>query len=67
VKLDVWKLKKYPYIDTFKYLSYNDGILSNHPMNRYDFVLIQNDGQLEREERENDEVFDFDDVNIEDW
>jgi hypothetical protein len=70
VKLDVWKLKKYPYIDTFKYLSYNDGVLSNHPMNKYDFVLIQNDGQLEREERveiENDEVFDFDEVNTEDW
>jgi hypothetical protein len=64
IKLDSWKLKKYPYIDTFKYLSYSDGILSNNPANKYDFVLIQNDGQLEREE-ETDEDNEVDTIDIE--
>lgn len=48
VKLDNWKLRKYPYIDTFKFLNFDDGILSNNDNFRYDFILVQNDGELER-------------------
>ena len=48
IKLDNWKLRKYPYIDTFKYLNFDDGILSNNDRFRYDFILVQNDGELER-------------------
>jgi hypothetical protein len=48
VKLDNWKLRKYPYIDTFKFLNFSDGVLSNNDNFRYDFILVQNDGELER-------------------
>ena len=41
-------MKKYPYIDTFKFLNFNDGILSNTDKFNYDYVLVQNDGSLER-------------------
>jgi len=54
IKLDNWKLKKYPYVDTFKYLSYKDGVLYNHTINNYDFILIQNNGELEKDEDENE-------------
>jgi hypothetical protein len=50
IKLDNWKLRKYPYIDTFKFLNFDDGVLSNNDRFRYDFILIQNDGELERME-----------------
>ncbi len=52
IKLDNWKLRKYPYIDTFKYLNFDDGILSNNDRFRYDFILVQNDGELERIQEE---------------
>jgi hypothetical protein len=48
IRLDNWKIRKYPYIDTFKYLNFRDGILSNTDRFNYDFILVQNDGSLER-------------------
>lgn len=50
IKLDKWVDTKYPYIDTFKYLNYRGGVLSNSQNSNYDFILVQNDGTLEREE-----------------
>lgn len=58
IKLDTWKMRRYPYIDTFKYFNHREGILSNTDRFNYDFILIQNDGSLERieepEPEEND-------------
>lgn len=54
VKLDKWKINCYPYIDTFKFLNYKDGVLSNNDNCLFDFILVQNDGSLEREEIESD-------------
>ena len=48
IQLENWRMKKYPYIDTFKFLNFNDGILSNTDRFNYDYVLVQNDGSLER-------------------
>lgn len=48
IQLENWRMKKYPYIDTFKFLNFNDGILSNTDKFNYDYVLVQNDGSLER-------------------
>ena len=57
VKLDKWKIEYYPYIDTFKFLNYSNGVLSNNDDCFYDFILIQNDGSLEREEIDSDSDF----------
>ena len=57
VKLDKWKIDCYPYIDTFKFLNYGNGVLSNNDDCFFDFILIQNDGSLEREECETDTDF----------
>ena len=60
IQLDTWKVSKYPFIDTFKFIDYRNGILSNSDNFRYDYVLIQNDGTLERynEEPQPEEIFD---------
>lgn len=57
VGLDKWKIEYYPYIDTFKFLNYGNGVLSNNDDCFFDFILIQNDGSLEREEIESDSDF----------
>ena len=59
VKLDKWKIEYYPYIDTFKFLNYSNGVLSNNDDCFFDFILVQNDGSLEREECETDTDTDF--------
>ncbi len=50
IKLKNWRTMMYPYIDTFKFLDYSRGILSNSEKFYYDFILVQNDGSLERDE-----------------
>jgi hypothetical protein len=50
VKLDNWRSMSYPYIDTFKFLDFDGGILSNSERFYYDYILVQNDGSLERDE-----------------
>jgi hypothetical protein len=50
VKLDKWRWLAYPYIDTFKFLDFDGGVLSNSERFYYDFILVQNDGSLERDE-----------------
>ena len=49
-QLQNWTGCLYPYVDTFKYLNYRRGILSNSEDSNYDFILVQNDGSLEREQ-----------------
>lgn len=50
IKLGKWQNTMYPYIDTFKFLNYRRGIISNSEYFPYDFVLVQNDGSLERDQ-----------------
>jgi len=45
-----WTGCLYPYVDTFKYLNYRKGILSNSENSNYDFILVQNDGSLEQDQ-----------------
>lgn len=64
IQLENWKLSTYPYIDTFKFLDFKKGLLSNSDFFNFDYVLVQNDGSLEKYEEENfdenfDEVEDF--------
>lgn len=59
LKLDKWDFIYYPYLDTFKYLSYRKGTLSNSSIFSYDYVLVQSNGGLEPEpEPEPDEYYD---------
>jgi hypothetical protein len=62
-KINNWKHMMYPYIDTFKFLNFNKGVLSNSERFYYDFILVQNDGRIERDE----EPQDLDGLTIEDW
>jgi hypothetical protein len=52
INLTKWKTGSYPYIDTFKFLNFEDGVLSNSSNFKYDYILVQNDGGLERYEEE---------------
>jgi hypothetical protein len=52
INLNAWKTFSYPYIDTFKFLNFEDGVLSNSSNFKYDYILVQNDGGLERYEEE---------------
>jgi len=57
IQLQNWKMSTYPYIDTFKFLDYKKGILSNSDLFNFDYVLIQNDGSLEKQEEESVDDF----------
>ena len=50
VKLEKKSFTHYPYIDTFKYFDIYGGILSNSPRFNHDYILVQNDGGLEKHE-----------------
>ncbi len=49
VRLENW-LSIYPYLDTFKFYDMNGSTLSNSSRNKYQYVLVQSDGSLEKEE-----------------
>lgn len=49
-KLDVHKHTHYPYLDTFKFYDSENGVFSNQEMSFRDFVLIQGNGSMCREE-----------------
>lgn len=67
VKLPVIDLKYYPYLDTFKFFDSRSGILYNSPNKKHQYVLVQSDGSLEKEE-EDCENYSDDDEPIEiDW
>ena len=59
VVLDKHQISWYPYLDTFKYYSVSRGRFSNSARLNHDYVLIQSDGQLEREYQSDDEDEDF--------
>jgi hypothetical protein len=59
IQLENWKMSTYPYIDTFKFLDFKKGLLSNSNLFNFDYVLIQNDGSLENME---DLIEDFDEI-----
>jgi hypothetical protein len=61
VLLDDHNLYYYPYLDTFKFFSFDKGRFSNSQSYNYDYTLVQSNGALEREpEPDDDEMF-FDD------
>ena len=58
IKLENKQFNYYPYIDTFKYFDTVNGYLSNSGSFRWDYILVQNDGGLERIEEEPEPEYD---------
>jgi hypothetical protein len=55
VQLEKTKFISYPYLDTFPFFSWHDGILCNDEYNfNWEYKLVQADGTLERQEVEED-------------
>lgn len=61
INLESVKFKYYPYLDTFKYFSLSNKTLSNSKYDNYSYILIQNDGGLNPETSDDDDVMDDDD------
>jgi hypothetical protein len=54
--LDVKHLNYYPYLDTFTFFDYRNGVLYNDQYNpNWNYKLVQTDGSLEKVEYNNDE------------
>lgn len=47
VQLDEWKIKYYPYLDTFKFFDFDEGILHNNHMSNFQYILTHSNGKLE--------------------
>jgi hypothetical protein len=62
VNLDDSGLSYFPYLDTFKNFYVSKSRFSNSQNYNFDYVLVQSNGQVEREP-EPDEYFDEDDNN----
>ena len=65
VVLDNYDFRYYPYLDTFKFYNENTGRFSNSDRYNFDYILVQSNGQTERdpepeEEFYDDEHFEFD-------
>lgn len=56
VKLDNADQVNYPYLDTFKFYNMNKGRFSTSDLFTFDYVLVQSNGAVEREEEEPEEV-----------
>jgi len=55
VDLKKHKFSYYPYLDTFPFFNYQDGVISNDEYGfGWDYKLVQADGNLERQEQEED-------------
>jgi len=55
VQLENRKFNNYPYLDTFPFFSWYDGVLCNDEYNfNWEYKLVQADGTLERQEQEED-------------
>ena len=67
VKLDNFKLRYYPYLDTFSFFNIRDGILFNHADSPYLYELIQTDGNIQRQEESSDEDLEFDDIDVDEF
>jgi hypothetical protein len=61
VMLDEHNLPYYPYLDTFKFFSFDKGRFSNSDSYNFDYILVQSSGAMERErEPDEDEMLYFD-------
>jgi hypothetical protein len=62
VKLENYDFRTYPYLDTFSFFNKREGILYNFPDDHYQYELIQADGNIERQQREEntENAFDLD-------
>lgn len=65
VILENYDFRYYPYLDTFKFYNENTGRFSNSDRYNFDYILVQSNGQTERdpepeEEFYDDEYFEFD-------
>ena len=61
VMLDEHNLPYYPYLDTFKFFSFDKGRFSNSDSYSFDYILVQSSGAMERErEPDEDEMLYFD-------
>ncbi len=56
ISLDNHICDYYPYIDSFKYYSKKNGTLANSDLFLYKYILVQNNGGLKPEEREEDDL-----------
>lgn len=56
----------YPYLDTFKFFDINNGILYNKLSNKSQYVLVQSDGSIEKEEGDDETDDEFVDLDISD-
>ena len=63
IKLNNFNLPYYPYLDTFKYFDFTNGVLYNYDNFNSQFKLVQSDGSLEkeREYEDEDEYLEYDD------
>jgi hypothetical protein len=53
VELENWKLGYYPYLDTFPFFKYDDGVISNDEYTTsWDYKLVQANGDLEPQPQE---------------
>ena len=60
ITLKNYKFKTYPYLDTFPYFDINNGYLYNTEFgNKWDYKLVQSNGNLSRRETEEDNEEDF--------
>lgn len=58
VTLENYDMSYYPYLDTFKFFSFNRGRFSNSESYNFDYILVQSNGQMEREPEPEEEWFD---------
>jgi len=72
IKLNNWELDDYPYLDTFKYFDLYGGWLSNTTNFTHQYKLVQCDGCVERQMRDeevyiDDEYYEGDEGGEEGW
>lgn len=58
VKLKRWRYSKFPYLDTFKFLDYTNGIICNHKFENTERILIGSDGGWLQPETLQEDFFD---------
>lgn len=60
INLDYWKLNYYPYLDTFPFFNYGEGMISNDEFtSSWDYKLIQANGDLEPQPQEEESQDDW--------
>ena len=56
LQLDNWKFSYYPYLDTFPFFKYSDGIIANDEYtSSWDYKLVQANGDLEPQPQESED------------